>query len=419
MLEPERDYPLARLTTVRTGGAAERFARAGSRARAARAAARGRAQRGLRVARDRLGLEPARRRRRACRGLVLKLERELARIEPRRRRAALRRRRAAAGGRGARGGARPGRDRVRGQHPGHRRRRRADERQRLRRRARRACSTGSRSSSAAGIARARPGRARLRLPQLGAARRRDRRARALRARAGRAGGDPGRRSPSMRERRHAAQPKGIRTFGSTFKNPPGRDRRASSSRPRARPSSRSAARASRASTRTSSRTPGGASTAEIVALMALGRERVRERFGIELEPEVELLGDVRFPGRGSRSSAKQQRMPPREAARSCRACGGCRCACKLGARALLRAVLAARRLRLADRSATARSSGRQRDDRRALAGRRAAPSAQQLARAPRARRRRPTSRPARVRAAVAAVQPRSPACARAPTSPTG
>jgi UDP-N-acetylenolpyruvoylglucosamine reductase len=29
--------------------------------------------------------------------------------------------------------------------------------------------------------------------------------------------------------------------------------------------------------------------------MALGRERVRERFGIELEPEVELLGDARLP----------------------------------------------------------------------------------------------------------------------------
>jgi hypothetical protein len=29
--------------------------------------------------------------------------------------------------------------------------------------------------------------------------------------------------------------------------------------------------------------------------MAAGRERVRERFGVELEPEVQTLGDVRFP----------------------------------------------------------------------------------------------------------------------------
>jgi UDP-N-acetylmuramate dehydrogenase len=40
---------------------------------------------------------------------------------------------------------------------------------------------------------------------------------------------------------------------------------------------------------------GGASTAEIVALIAAGRELVRERFGVELEPEVQLLGEVRFP----------------------------------------------------------------------------------------------------------------------------
>jgi UDP-N-acetylenolpyruvoylglucosamine reductase len=40
---------------------------------------------------------------------------------------------------------------------------------------------------------------------------------------------------------------------------------------------------------------GDASTAEILALMAEGRRRVQERFGVELEPEVQTLGDVRFP----------------------------------------------------------------------------------------------------------------------------
>jgi UDP-N-acetylmuramate dehydrogenase len=40
---------------------------------------------------------------------------------------------------------------------------------------------------------------------------------------------------------------------------------------------------------------GTATTAEILALMAEGRRRVRERFGIALEPEVQTLGPVRFP----------------------------------------------------------------------------------------------------------------------------
>ena len=37
---------------------------------------------------------------------------------------------------------------------------------------------------------------------------------------------------------------------------------------------------------------GEATTADVIALMAEGRRRVRERFGVELEPEVQLLGDV-------------------------------------------------------------------------------------------------------------------------------
>ena len=40
---------------------------------------------------------------------------------------------------------------------------------------------------------------------------------------------------------------------------------------------------------------GSATTADVVALMAEGRRRVLERFGVELEPEVQTLGDVRFP----------------------------------------------------------------------------------------------------------------------------
>ena len=40
---------------------------------------------------------------------------------------------------------------------------------------------------------------------------------------------------------------------------------------------------------------GGASTADVLAVMAEGRRRVLERFGVELEPEVQTLGDVRLP----------------------------------------------------------------------------------------------------------------------------
>ena len=37
---------------------------------------------------------------------------------------------------------------------------------------------------------------------------------------------------------------------------------------------------------------GGATTADVVALMAEGRRRVRERFEVTLEPEVQVLGEV-------------------------------------------------------------------------------------------------------------------------------
>jgi UDP-N-acetylenolpyruvoylglucosamine reductase len=100
----------------------------------------------------------------------------------------------------------------------------------------------------------------------------------------------------MRERRRAAQPSGIKTFGSTFKNPDD---------PRAE--GRSAGMLlDEAGCR--GMTIGGAgisdkhanfvvnhgsaSTAEVVAVIAQARRRVLERFGIELEPEVQTLGPV-------------------------------------------------------------------------------------------------------------------------------
>lgn len=99
---------------------------------------------------------------------------------------------------------------------------------------------------------------------------------------------------SMRERRHAAQPKGIRTFGSTFKNPPGNTAGQLLAAAGVEDLVVGGARFSRKHANFVENS-GEASTADIVALIAAGRARVRERFGIELEPEVQLLGDVRFP----------------------------------------------------------------------------------------------------------------------------
>ena len=100
----------------------------------------------------------------------------------------------------------------------------------------------------------------------------------------------------MRERRKAVQPSGIKTFGSTFKNPD-----------EARAEGRSAGvlldeagcrgmvvGGVRFSEKHANfvENMGQATTADVIALMAEGRRRVRERFGVQLEPEVQLLGDV-------------------------------------------------------------------------------------------------------------------------------
>jgi UDP-N-acetylenolpyruvoylglucosamine reductase len=104
----------------------------------------------------------------------------------------------------------------------------------------------------------------------------------------------------MREQRKAAQPSGIKTFGSTFKNPDdprangmsaGRLLDAAGCRGlrigRARFSEKHA---------NFIENMGDATTADVIALMAEGRRRVREKFGVELEAEVQLLGDVDTEG---------------------------------------------------------------------------------------------------------------------------
>jgi UDP-N-acetylenolpyruvoylglucosamine reductase len=109
----------------------------------------------------------------------------------------------------------------------------------------------------------------------------------------------------MRARRKAAQPSGIKTFGSTFKNP---------SDPRAE--GRSAGQLLDAAGCRGLRIGGAgfsakhanfvenhgdATTAEVVAVMAEGRRRVKEQFGVALEPEVQVLGPVDLPAEWSRA----------------------------------------------------------------------------------------------------------------------
>ena len=104
---------------------------------------------------------------------------------------------------------------------------------------------------------------------------------------------------TMRERRREAQPSGIKTFGSTFKNPedPRADGRSAGQMLEAagcRGLSHGGARFSAKHANFVENT-GEASTEDVLELMAAGRRRVHERFGVELEPEVQVLGEVRWP----------------------------------------------------------------------------------------------------------------------------
>ncbi|HEY1689079.1 MAG TPA: UDP-N-acetylmuramate dehydrogenase [Solirubrobacteraceae bacterium] len=103
----------------------------------------------------------------------------------------------------------------------------------------------------------------------------------------------------MRTRRHEAQPQGIKTFGSTFKNPEdaaAEGRTAGVLLSEAGCNGLKVGEARFAPKHANFvENLGGASTADVLALMGEGRHRVLERFGVELEPEVQTLGEVRFP----------------------------------------------------------------------------------------------------------------------------
>jgi UDP-N-acetylenolpyruvoylglucosamine reductase len=103
----------------------------------------------------------------------------------------------------------------------------------------------------------------------------------------------------MRARRHEAQPQGIKTFGSTFVNPddPRAQGRTAGQLLAAAGCNGLTVGGARLAPKHANfvENTGAATTADVVAVMAAGRARVLERFGIALEPEVQTLGDVRFP----------------------------------------------------------------------------------------------------------------------------
>ncbi len=103
----------------------------------------------------------------------------------------------------------------------------------------------------------------------------------------------------MRNRRRAAQPSGIKTFGSTFKNP---DDPRAQGRTAGQLLDAAGCRGLRVGGAGFSNKHanfienfGDATTADVIALMGEGRRRVEKRFGVELEAEVQALGPVAVP----------------------------------------------------------------------------------------------------------------------------
>jgi UDP-N-acetylenolpyruvoylglucosamine reductase len=288
--EPLPDVPLGRLTTVGTGGSAEFFARAGSRGELdellAWAAARGLEVNVVGSGSNLLVADVG------VRGLVLKLDRELARIEPRgaglrcgggARLPAVAARAAALGLAGIEFGVNipgtvGGAVRMNANAYG-------GELARVLAWVEIHTAGGSERRDPAGLGLA------YRASNLGPG---EIVARAEFALAPAASEEVKARLADLRARRHAAQPKGIRTFGSTFKNPPGETAGLLLAGAGAIGLRVGGARFSPKHANFVENT-GTATTADVVALMAAGRRLVAEHRGIELEAEVQTLGPVGFP----------------------------------------------------------------------------------------------------------------------------
>jgi UDP-N-acetylmuramate dehydrogenase len=103
----------------------------------------------------------------------------------------------------------------------------------------------------------------------------------------------------MRAQRHDAQPQGIKTFGSTFKNPddPSAQGRSAGLLLAEAGCNGLTIGGARFSPKHANfiENAADATTADVLAVMAEGRRRVFERFGVALEPEVQTLGDVPVP----------------------------------------------------------------------------------------------------------------------------
>jgi UDP-N-acetylmuramate dehydrogenase len=100
---------------------------------------------------------------------------------------------------------------------------------------------------------------------------------------------------AFQDRRTAAQPRKARTFGSVFKNPPGD--RTSGQLLEAVGLKGFAVGGARISPKHANfiENAGGATSRDVVELMAEARRRVRAAYGIELEHEVQLLGPIALP----------------------------------------------------------------------------------------------------------------------------
>jgi UDP-N-acetylmuramate dehydrogenase len=103
----------------------------------------------------------------------------------------------------------------------------------------------------------------------------------------------------MRAKRREAQPSGIKTFGSTFKNP---DDPRTEGRSAGQLLDAVGARGLRVGGAKLSEkhanfveNAGEATTADVLALMAKARRMVHAEFGLILEPEVQVLGDAAWP----------------------------------------------------------------------------------------------------------------------------
>ncbi len=104
---------------------------------------------------------------------------------------------------------------------------------------------------------------------------------------------------TMRAKRREAQPSGIKTFGSTFKNP---DDERADGRSSGQLLDAAGCRGLKIGGASFSakhanfvENDGSATTADILELMAEGRRRVHALTGVVLEPEVQVLGEVEWP----------------------------------------------------------------------------------------------------------------------------